>query len=249
MANPFAALAAGYATARPAVHPLVMERVRRRIAAVDRAVDVGCGAGLSTRPLVGMARHAIGMEPAEPMLAWAREVAPGADFVVGGAESLPFAGESVDLITAAGSLNYADPEPFFGEARRVLRPGGVVVVYDFSTGRSLRESPQLDEWFERFVERYPWPPNEARTINPDVLREVAAGFVVSSEDFEVGVRLEFDSYVEYVMTETNVAFAIRKGAVREDVRAWCVDTLGPVFGGAAREVLFRGYIAYLENAR
>ena len=145
---------------------------------------------------------------------WAREVAPGADFVVGGAESLPFARESVDLITAAGSLNYADPELFFGEARRVLRPGGVVVVYDFSTGRSLRESPQLDEWFERFVERYPWPPNEARVINADVLREVATGFMVSSEDFEIGVRMGLDAYVEYMMTETNVAFAIRNGAVR-----------------------------------
>lgn len=144
MTNPFGSLAAGYATARPAVHPLVIDRVRRRVVAVDRALDVGCGAGLSTRPLVGMARHVIGMEPAEPMLAWAREVAPGADFVVGGAERLPFMRASVDLITAAGSLNYADPALFFVEARRVLRRGGMIVVYDFSTGRSLRESAELD---------------------------------------------------------------------------------------------------------
>ncbi|MBI4876759.1 MAG: SAM-dependent methyltransferase, partial [Acidobacteria bacterium] len=51
MLNPFAtpAMAAGYARSR-------LEIARP----LDRALDVGCGAGLSTRPLLSIARHCIG---------------------------------------------------------------------------------------------------------------------------------------------------------------------------------------------
>ena len=115
-------LAAGYARSRPAVHPRVIDRVRRHLGVSERlrcAVDIGCGAGLSTRPLADVARTAVGIEPLEPMLAWTREVATDSKFVVGLAESLPLESGSADLMTAAGSLNYADLGKFFPEARRV----------------------------------------------------------------------------------------------------------------------------------
>jgi hypothetical protein len=47
----------------------------------------------------------------------------------------------------------------------------------------------------------------------------------------------------------NVAYAVTNGAPLEEIRAWCQDTLAPVFGGRNREVLFRGYIAYLFAKR
>jgi len=52
----------------------------------------------------------------------------------------------VNLITAAGSLDYGDLSRHFPEAVRVLVPGGVLLVCDFSQGRSLRGSPRLDTW-------------------------------------------------------------------------------------------------------
>jgi ubiquinone/menaquinone biosynthesis C-methylase UbiE len=119
MTNPFGTdeMAAGYANSRPPVHPRILERVRPHLPApVRRALDVGCGAGLSTRALHGIAEHRIGMDPAEPMLQWTAAVAPGAKFIVGAAEALPFANGSVDLITAAGSLNYVNLDSFFAGA-------------------------------------------------------------------------------------------------------------------------------------
>src|SRR6478752_3918231 len=134
-------MAAGYATSRPPVHPRVIERVYRelgRTTPFQRALDVGCGAGVSTRALTGFAQRCIGLEPAEAMLKWAAPLAPSAHFAVGTAEALPIGDRTVDLISAAGSLNYADLDLFFPEASRVLMPHGVLLVYDFTPGRSFR---------------------------------------------------------------------------------------------------------------
>jgi hypothetical protein len=50
------------------------------------------------------------------------------------------------------------------------------------------------------------------------------------------------------MSETNVSASVRSGASEDEIRAWCRQTLVPVFGGVAREVVFRGYVAYMTAA-
>jgi ubiquinone/menaquinone biosynthesis C-methylase UbiE len=191
--------------------------------------------------------RAIGMEPVEPMLALTREVAPGASFVVGRAEAIPVAAGSMDVMTAAGSLNYVDLPRFFAEARRVLRADGVLVVYDFSAGKRMAGSAALAEWFAEFRRRYPPRPSSGRPLDPGILATLAEGFRADgAEVYEEAIAMTPEAYVDYMMTETNVASAVREGAREEGIREWCRETLAPVFGGRAREVLFDGYIAYLR---
>ncbi|MGH3210310.1 MAG: class I SAM-dependent methyltransferase, partial [Trebonia sp.] len=86
-------LAAAYARDRPPIHEQILRSARlgRR---ADRALDVGCGAGLSTAALAPLAGRVIGLEPVPTMLAHRRAVAPDASFVIGQAERLPFAAGS-----------------------------------------------------------------------------------------------------------------------------------------------------------
>jgi SAM-dependent methyltransferase len=245
-------MAEGYAACRPPLHPLIMEMVKGRLGwrgKAGRALDVGCGAGLSTRAVQSLAGQCIGIELAEPMLRAAAATAPGAEFLAGRAEAIPLRAGSVDLITAAGSLNYADLSRFFREAARVLVPGGVVVAYDFSPGSDFRDSEALAQWFSGFIARYPWPLNEAADLNPELLSRADRGFrLQSSDSFEIGITLSRDFYLDYMMTETNVAFAQRKGISASEIRSWCSGTLSPVWGERPREVLFRGYFACLVAA-
>ncbi len=249
--NPFAAqgMPAGYATARPPVHPLIVGRIRRALTGrrFQRALDVGCGAGLSTRPLAQVAENCIGLEPVEAMLQWHVQIAPGAAFLAARAETIPLRPHSVDLIATAGSLNYVDLSRFFPEAVRVLTPGGVLVVYDFSPGRSFIDGPELDRWFSEFERRYPWPRGRAKEISPESLAHIHPLFrVTRAERFEIPLPMTAESYTAYMMTETNVGDAVARGTPAEAVRSWCRETLAPLFAGTVREVVFSGYFACLS---
>ncbi len=246
-------MAAGYAAARPPVHPRVvaMATAWLGISRVRVAADLGCGAGLSTRPLHEVAACCIGFDPAECMVRAARTTAPSATFLVASGEAIPLATGSVDLLTAAGSLNYArDLEAVWRESARVLTRGGTFAVYDFSAGHTFADDDRLDEWFEAFVERHPRPVGQARPLSPALIADQAHGFSeVRAEAFALPLPLSQAFYTDYMLTETNVQESVRRGASLDDVRAWCTQTLAPVFDGRERVVVFRGYLALLRPRR
>ncbi len=240
--NPFGAIAVGYATHRPPVHGQILRRALANWPKPIRcAVDVGCGSGISTLALQDFAQERIGVEPAEPMVEAARAVDRAARFIVGPAEAIPLPDGTADLITAAGALNYADLSRFFPEADRVLNESGALLVYDFSTGNR-----RGSDWLTRFVERYPWAPHEARSLNPRILADEAKGFVLDrSEEFTISLPLSRDFYLDYLLTETNVAHAVRQGQPLDEIRAWCANTLST---DAEAEILFPGYYALFVRA-
>lgn len=246
-------MAAGYATARPPVHAIVLDKVRQAYCGgmqPRRALDIGCGSGLSTRPLTSIAETCVGLEPSVQMLKFARTLVPGARFVAGVAEVLPFREGSFDLMTAAGSLNYVSLNRFFPEALRVLDRTGRLVVYDYPAGRNFHSSEDLDLWFGHFRARYPKPRSEALKLTPDILERIVVGFRLGPHEyFETCIRMTWEAYAAYMMTETNVAKAIREGEREEAIRGWLDETLPPVFGGRERDIVFRGYYACLEPAR
>jgi SAM-dependent methyltransferase len=251
IANPFDTqeMAAGYAISRPPVHPRVIERAYLELGRTEpfrRALDIGCGAGLSTKALHGFATHCVGLEPVASMLPWAAKTAPFADWIVGSAEALPLRDGCVDWITAAGSLNYVSLARFFPDAARVLSRDGILLVYDFSPGRESPDTPALDDWFSSFYRRYPPPPTEAQDLNPTILAKMATGFRMRArKDFEIDLTLTQSFYIDYVMTETNVAAALRRGVPRPEIASWCTETLSRFLNSGERRVRFRGYFACL----
>jgi len=240
--NPFGTLemARGYANSRPPLHARIVDLFAPRLPLplpVNAASDIGCGSGLSTAPLLKIARRVIGVEPNHAMAALAGQLFPDAAFVQADAETLPFADASVDLLTAAGSLNYADPIRFFETARRVLVADGAVCVYDFEQNASLAPG---------FVERYPVPVSEAKPLSPEILAAMNTGFrPVASEHFRLPVEMTLPRYVDYLMTETNVAAAIRRGIAAESIRSWIQESAAAQFDGGPREVFFQGYYIVL----
>jgi SAM-dependent methyltransferase len=244
-------MAAGYAFNRPPVHAHIIERIREdlRIASpVARALDIGCGAGRSTAALEPLARRVVGLEPARGMLAHRRAVAPGASFVIGRAEQLPFATRSFDVVTAAGALNYVDLGLFLPDLARVLAPGGVMVIYDFSAGRRLAGSDALDAWYGEFERKYPPKPGYEMDVRRLAYEE--AGLRLDAiEAFEVAVPMALPSYVAYAMSETGVELAVARGVPEADIRNWCESTLAGVLSHEPRDVLFDAYVAYVRHTK
>jgi SAM-dependent methyltransferase len=95
----------------------------------SRVVDVGCGAGTAVAELAAVGAHAVGVDASEEAVAFAREHHPGCRYEVGDALRLPFADGSLDGYRAE-KLYHAldDPDKACAEARRVLAPGGRIVL-------------------------------------------------------------------------------------------------------------------------
>ncbi len=94
-------------------------------------LDVAAGTAVSTVELASGGVHAIACDFSQGMLrAGAGRPVPK---VAGDAMALPLADESVDgVVISFGLRNVADPDAALREFRRVTRPGGTLVVCEFS---------------------------------------------------------------------------------------------------------------------
>jgi len=148
----FAAIAGSY-DINNRLHSLWQDQTWRRkavqIAAVksgDVVVDVACGTGDSALAFAaGGARRVIAVDFTWEMLplagAKARGQASNVRFVAGDAMRLPLADACADVASIAfGIRNLADPAGAMREFHRILRPGGRLVILEFSlpTNRILR---------------------------------------------------------------------------------------------------------------
>lgn len=91
-------------------------------------LDLGAGTGKLTRLLVTRFDRVIAVEPASAMRRILVSLCPEAETLVGTAEAIPLAADSVDAIFVAEAFhNFAEAEAV-AEMCRVLRPGGALVL-------------------------------------------------------------------------------------------------------------------------
>ena len=164
-----------------------------RLAAGEVAADVSCGTGALTRELAALAPGAtvVGLDFSLEML---RRAGHGR-FAAGDAIQLPLADASVDGVTIAfGLRNLPEPGQGLLEFRRVLRPGGRLVVCEFSTpvvpvlrgvyrryltrlmpvaARRLTSDPEAYQYLARSIGAWPDQPGLARWMQQAGFAEVA----------------------------------------------------------------------------
>ncbi|MEN2742346.1 class I SAM-dependent methyltransferase [Microbacterium sp. X-17] len=104
-----------------------------------RILDVGCGSGALLRLLESLRPDArlIGVDPAAGMV---REAVASTRAAVlqASAETLPFEDASFDLVVSSSSFSHwEDKAAGLAECRRVLAPGGALLLADVFTSRGL----------------------------------------------------------------------------------------------------------------
>src|SRR5215210_6778781 len=95
-----------------------------------RVLDVGCGTGNYAAALAESTSCLLsGIDPSQRMLDSARTSASWESLMQGNAESLPFGDNSFNVVMSTDVIHHVeDRDAYFGEAFRVLRPGGHVVT-------------------------------------------------------------------------------------------------------------------------
>jgi demethylmenaquinone methyltransferase/2-methoxy-6-polyprenyl-1,4-benzoquinol methylase len=146
-------------------------------AAGQRVLDLAAGTGTSSRALTGDDARCVACDFSLGMLrVGVRRPAASVAYVAGDALALPFSDASFDAVTISfGLRNLSDPDAGLAELLRVTRPGGRLVVCEFS---HLPWSG-LDALYQRYLAAM--LPSVARRLsgNPaayDYLAESIAGW-------------------------------------------------------------------------
>ncbi len=152
----------------------------------ERVLDVGAGTGVSTSELERSGAFAVGADLSIGMLRAGRRTRPTVPLLAGDALRLPFADATFDAVTISFALrNVVDTDAALRELGRVTRPGGRLVVCEFSspTNQAFRTA------YQRYLLR-PLPAvARAVSSNPDAYVYLAESIRHWPQQQELAARI------------------------------------------------------------
>ena len=100
----------------------------------ERVLDLAAGTGVSSVAYARAGAHVFPTDLSMGMLQVGKQNRPGLPFTAGDALALPYADDSFDAVTISyGLRNVEDTRAGLRELLRVTKPGGRIVVNEFST--------------------------------------------------------------------------------------------------------------------
>ena len=214
---------------------------------IERALDVGCGTGQSTLALLEVANEIVGLDISAEMLSRAVRHEK-IRYVEAPAERMPFDDANFGLVTVALAYHWFDQRKFALEARRVLRPDGWLAIYNDGFGGRMNDNTNFETWYrESYLPRYPAPPRNNRSISD--VEASAYGFAPAGLDaFVHEVEFTPSQLVDYLLTHTNVIFAVEAGSEDlQSVRQWFLNSVQPLFAGTATTFPLSCQIQFLKR--
>ena len=123
----FGEVAEDYARERPSYPDALVDDVVALAGGRD-ALEVGAGTGKATTAFAARGLRVTALEPSPEMAAVGRRLVPEAEWVVSGIEEFSSPAR-FDLIYAAQSWHWVEPERGFARAAELLRPGGLLALF------------------------------------------------------------------------------------------------------------------------
>ena len=160
----FSGHAADYAKARPGYPDLLFDWLANRAPGRAMAWDAGCGNGQASQAL---ARHFRSVFASDPSAAQIESALPNPRirFAVEPAEACSLQDASVDLVTVAQAYHWFDQERFCAEARRVLRPDGLVAVWSYARSSVSPEVDAIVDALHDDTLAADWPADREHVLN------------------------------------------------------------------------------------
>ena len=120
-------------------YPPILAEIREK--PFETLLDAGCG----TAPMISLLTeeypdaHYTGLDLTPEMIRQAKSKGlKNTEFVVGDCENMPFANASFDIVINSQSFHhYPNPQAFFHEVARVLKPEGKLILRDNTGARAV----------------------------------------------------------------------------------------------------------------
>ena len=199
------------------------------------AVDVGCGNGQLTQLLAPCFDRVVGIDPSADQIA---NAVPDdrIDYRCAPAEHIPVADGGASLVAAAQAAHWFDLPAFYGEVRRIGRPGAVLALASYGV---LQFDPSLDARFQAFYrdEIGPYWPAERKLVDTGYATIDFPFAELAAPVLEINCTWSLPQFLGYLTTWSAVRRAREAG--REDLLTAFADDIGAAWGDPDRERLVR----------
>lgn len=237
--------AARYHRFRPKIHGVIVDWVASATSGrrFRRALDVACGTGDSTVPLLRLADQVIGIDTSESMLAFARQ--HGLDVQLAPYDAIP--GGEYDLISVAMAFHWFDRDEAVRSFSEAACDDTVWLIYNFAfvghpTDRSFND--WLRNWYGK---NYPSPPRRSGIF--EVLASDANLTELARGQGQFEVALGRGDLIGYFTTHSNVEAVVQYGKSYADAEQEIASTL-PIVSSDSYVFAYSYTIAhFLRGAR
>ena len=196
-------IAEGYAK-RPWLHKEVMKQIRKdcNIERLNNGLDVGCGAGLSTKALRMLCEHVTGTDISSEMIAVCKQIYKDSSytFYVSKAEENKIPLIPYDIITAAGVVNWIDKDLFLNNAEKILDSNGLIIIYDFWITDRMDNNYEYTEWYcDKYLKMFPKPYRKE-----DVWKQIDLTDAFKMEDkvaYDLKYEFSLDEFIDFIKNE------------------------------------------------
>lgn len=237
---------------RPFLHKQVIERFRKEVSEEYflNGLDVGCGAGLSSKALKQICNRVTGTDISPEMITVAREIckdSQGYEFFVSSAEEIPPAKEKYDIVTVAGVIPWINREKFLKNLRSIIKEQGYVLIYDFCISDKMKDSETYsDWWYNAYLKKFPKPFRDESVWTADDVERYHFS-IIEQVQYEMEYQFDMESFIKFMMLQSNVNAKIEgEGRNLEEVRRWFEQSLAMVFDTEQKIIIFTGYSWYMK---
>ncbi len=207
-----------YADFRPHYPAALFDYLATLVPGSATVWDCACGNGQATSDLAARFNKIIATDASKEQIASARPN-PKVEFRVALAEQSGLADNSVELITVAQAIHWFDFEKFYAEAKRVLKPNGVLAAwgYGINVVEGVSVNQMVQDFYANVVGPY-WPPS--RRMIEEGYRGISFPFTeITPPEFRMEVRWTMEQLLGYFSTWS---------ATNRCIKATGEDPLGPL---------------------
>ncbi len=160
----FSNLSAGYSRFRPGYSSDLFKYLSSLTPAHELAWDCATGTGQAALALSDLFAAVIATDASAKQIEQA-QVHPSVEYRVAAAEDSGLEAETVDLITVAQALHWFDIPKFMQEAKRVLKPKGIIGIWTYNLFRITPEiDAVVDDLYWNILDGY-WAPERKMVEN------------------------------------------------------------------------------------
>ncbi len=243
-----------YSKGRPDFHSNTIKHIKDYLhldKKLNKALDIACGTGLSTKALLEIATNVYGTDISQEMLNFASK-SDKIHYSIAPAEQQPFTDNNFDLITVSSGVHWFDIDKFLREANRLLKSKSWLVLYENYFISEMVGNDNFTNWFpDVYLKKFPSPPrNNAYSWTNENLIPKNFNFVTEGK-FRNSITFNKKQLALYFTTQSNIIAAVEENQITyKQVENWLDQELASFFDNddATQTINYGNWIKFIQRA-